>query len=322
MYDKIPLGAIPSTYDPRDYTVSMFVNVGAPATDDFTVADLPDIYDQGKFGMCVAFALSALKESQELKERKVRVRYSPGFIYANRKAGDYTGEGMQPREALQRLIEDGVCEYRSFPNVGTYADCWNALQKSNEDVRLSAKPQRIANYVRATTEAEIDAALKNLGPVAVTYAIYPSFYKCPGGMVPDVGLNETITGYHEMVIVGKRTINGQKRYYVQNSWGAGWGDKGRCYIPVDYKGFVEAWTVTDMAPINTRDVNLTSPVTLMNGRVVMGIRDIFESVLGGTVTWEQPNGKKGLVRAVIPAKSKSTIIEAAEGAGFIKVTTT
>lgn len=102
-YSIRPLGVRLSPPDHRDYPVSKLVPPPDRLPDRLVISPLPEVYDQNGYGMCVAFSLATIKEIQEWRERGYRTRYSPGFIYANRSDGDFQGEGMIPREALDRI---------------------------------------------------------------------------------------------------------------------------------------------------------------------------------------------------------------------------
>ena len=308
------LGVIPSKQDPRDYRVAAFVPVGDTFPTEYIVPYVPKIYDQGQYGMCVAFSCAAIKESQEYAERNIQKRYSPGFIYGNRKAGDYTGEGMEPREALKNLVTDGVPEYARFSTVGTYYECYSNIQIVKDQIYDYARPQVISSYVRIYTEQEAMTALTKLGPVLLTIAVYNSFYNPPStGIIPSVGLNESITGYHALTIVGWKMINGKKYWIVNNSWGTGWGKSGQCYIPVGYKGINEMWSITDVHPTAERTIEMAIPMQVLGaGYSVLPFRPIYEAI-GGTVTWGRTPTNKVWAQAVVPLPGKNVTIYSEEG---------
>lgn len=313
--EKRPLGALPSPQDQRDYTVAMFMPVAESFPAEYLVDRPPSIYDQGSTSMCVAFSLAALKEQHEYRERSIQTRYSPGFIYANRKETDYQGEGMYAREALARLVQDGVCPYSDMPITSNYQSC-RAWLEQKAAVREKAKPQRILSYVRAYNVADIKTMLMEMGPVALTIAVYPSFWQPPNGIVPELQPGESIQGYHAMVIVGWKIVNGREYWVVHNSWGTSWGDRGRCYIPADYKGVIECWGVTDYIPVSERGIWMDCPATILPpGRVVIPLRFVAEA-LNGTAEWD-PVARKAII--TVPPSIKAKVLELVVGNALLTV---
>lgn len=244
------LGALPSPRDDRDYKIAAFMPIGSSFPEEFILENKPDIYDQGSTSMCVAFSLSEVKEAQELKERNVRVRYSPGFIYANRKDYDYKGEGMFLREALKNLSVDGVVPFKDFDVLGDYPKCRKAFKDKYGVITKEASDQKILSYLSINTVDEVKTALMTLqSPIAACIAIYNSFYRLGSdGVAPDIKPYENIEGYHAVILVGWKVINGREYFTMQNSWGTGFGNKGTVYLPVDYKAITEKWSITDFIP--------------------------------------------------------------------------
>ena len=52
------------------------------------------------------------------------------------------------------------------------------------------------------------------------------------GIVPIPGASERSVGGHAVLAVGYD--DRKEHVIVRNSWGAGWGDKGYCYLPYRY----------------------------------------------------------------------------------------
>ena len=238
-YAGRPLGVRLSPPDSRDYPVSKLVPTPDKLPDRFAISPLPEVYDQNGYGMCVAFSLATIKEVQVWKERGVRTRYSPGFVYANRNDEDYQGEGMVPREALKKMIKDGVCTYDSFPYMSLVYDLKDKLGPVWAGCFEEAKPQRIKSFARLYSTADVKSALTQLGPVMICIPVYTSFY--PGGdlPLPDIS-REDLLGFHAMTVMGWK----DDRWIVRNSWGGEWGDKGNCTLPFNYP-IDELWSITD-----------------------------------------------------------------------------
>jgi C1A family cysteine protease len=253
------MGYIPSPPDLRDYAVEAFLPthidlIRFPV--EYRVPEVVPVKDQDGVGQCVAYTLATIKQAQETREKRVPApSYSTNFIYGDRADGDYQGDGMMPREALAELVRDGVPtedEFaREFDGVRhplawvqvkaireQYPDAWTRLQEKG-------KPQRILKYVRARTERQIKAALMHLGPCLIAIDVHESFFQTgKDGLIPPP--SGQVVGGHAMTLIGWRA---DRRWVIQNSWGPGWGDRGFCYLPVNYPGIREVWTVTDQTAL-------------------------------------------------------------------------
>lgn len=238
-YTGRPLGVKPSPPDDRDYPVSKLVPAPDQTPTEFIVAPLPEVYDQNGYGMCVAFGLATIKEIQEWKERGIRTRYSPGFIYANRNEEDHQEEGMVPRQALNKLLKDGVCSYHGFPYLDVVPNLKEKLQPVWAACFENAKSQRIKAYARLYTPHDVKSALMQLGPVLICIPVYPSFYSGGDLALPDMSWEYKL-GAHAMTIIGWKN----DRWVIRNSWGSDWGHEGNCTMPFNYPIY-EMWSITD-----------------------------------------------------------------------------
>lgn len=299
-YTKIPCPVEPSPPDERDYKLNQFVCMapGEEIPEEYIVPYVPSVRDQGNTGMCMAFSLASIKEYQEWKERGLRVRYSPGFIYAQK---TFTAqEGMIPRFDLGVLRRNGVCEFGQFPSIGKYEVVKDKFDLLDEQVKKDAKKQKIKSYIRLNNEYEIKKAVMELGPVLLAIDIYPSFHRTySNGIVRDIKNSEKRSGGHAMVIVGWSIINERTYWHVLNSWGDDWANDGFCFIPVDYKGIMEVWGITDQTLYNLEIImQLENKNMYANGekiemdvapfalddRTYVPVRHPFEA-LGCNVTW-------------------------------------
>lgn len=321
-FKERPLGVIPSPQDIRDYNITAVVPVRAEFPPEFVCQNLPDIYDQNGYGMCVAFSVAAIKEAQEFKERGRKVRYSPAFIYGNRAPEDYQGEGMIPREALRSVYRYGVVENEKLPGMGHYPECRDMVKNMNPVIFSTGVEQKINTYMRLNTVDEVKTALMDLGPVLLTIAVYNSFYSVPrNGIVPPVKTEESIQGYHAMTAVGWKKIDNQDYYIVHNSWGTNFGDNGKCYIPIDYKGLNELWSVTDYVRSTvTKEIDMGVPMQVLPlGRTVLPFRAIYEA-LGANVEWGRlPNGKIW-AQATVPTSTVPVVVYTEQDNSIMKVT--
>ena len=82
-------------------------------------------------------------------------------------------------------------------------------------------------------------------PIVFGATLYPSFETTgPDGKVPMPKPSEDPLGGHCMTVYGYDDT--KAAFWVQNSWGASWGDGGRCWIPYDMweQGYImEQWVM-------------------------------------------------------------------------------
>ncbi|PGT51232.1 peptidase C1 [Bacillus cereus] len=191
----------------------------------------PEIRSQGKFGTCVPFATTALREYYIAKDAGARgtdITYlSPSYIYYPNGSKD----GMYFESAFQILKQEGVPPeterlYDLNPeNTNQFKEPLTSLQQKN------AVPYKISSYqaIRQTNLiAGIKQALANQDPVLVGIHVYPNFDATPvSGIVPPVTEKKS-RGGHALVVVGYDEKN--EWFIVRNSWGTKFGDHGHVYM--------------------------------------------------------------------------------------------
>jgi hypothetical protein len=269
MFDfrKIPNGVLLSPEDSRDYTINKFkVAAAFQLPNEYTIPYVPDVQNQYFSSMCVAFSLAGLKQSQEWKERGIKKRYSPAFIYANREITDWQGEGMYPREALKRL-KYGTCEFSDFDIVDSYPICKAILNQRINQLLPLALPQKTYAYAKLRNTQEIKQCLYEFKtPVLVCIDVYDSFYNTgKDGIVSSPSGNNN--GGHAMIAVSWVKKNGKEYMGVLNSWGKDFGDSGVIYIDNDTYKFTECWTVVDQNP--QQELNKATEILLTIGNKKM-----------------------------------------------------
>lgn len=241
---NIPLNAIPSPPDNRDYPLAKLTAEKPEFPEEYETPYPGEVKYQGPIGSCVAHSLAYMREITEARQTGVFKPFSVGYIYGNRKGtldGTLGREGMIPRDALKNLQRYGDVLYEDFPVNDKYQVVKELIEQNTGYYEKQAEPYRITAYCRLYTTDEIKAAVIELGSVTAMFKIYPSFYKTSkDGVVPNPDPDEQFVGYHQMTILGWRG----DRWKVLNSWGADWANKGRCYIKMDFP-IVEYWASTD-----------------------------------------------------------------------------
>lgn len=191
----------------------------------------PAVRSQGKFGTCVPFATTALREYYIAKDAGARgtdITYlSPSYIYYPNGPKD----GMYFGSAFQILKQEGVPPeterlYDLNPeNTNQFKEPLTSLQQKN------AVPYKISSYQairQANMIADIKQAVANQDPVLVGIHVYPNFDATPtSGIVPPVTEKKS-RGGHALVVVGYDETN--QWFIVRNSWGTKFGDQGYAYM--------------------------------------------------------------------------------------------
>lgn len=227
----------PSPDDQRDYRIDDVMRAAPPLPEEYRTEGKIAIMNQGASSMCVAFACAAAMGYGELKydASKDHHDYSRGYIYGNREANQYQGEGMIMREALRQLNHYGDCLHDDFDVWDSYAECKRAVESDKKNLDEKASPYKIVNYFRLYGEDEIKRALIQQGAVIMSIPVYSGFGKHI--QLPKKG--EQSKGGHCMCCVGWN----KEGWILANSWSTTFGDKGYCYLPYDYPA-QEWWGLT------------------------------------------------------------------------------
>ena len=252
--EKYPVcGALESPYDERDYQLNSLIMKAVRLPDEYIVPIPAIIADQQSSGTCVSCSLAQIKHSQELEELGDGRMFSAAYIYSNRKDTDYQGSGMYPREALQNLVEYGICHEDDFHGYDTYEyeELHRQYLENKQILDRKAKPYRIASYYRLNDVEEVKTALYTIGYINACYPVYKCLYKpnTEGYVEYNKLLRGKNYGGHAMTVCG--WSDKKQALAVINSWGKEYGtgiegiaDGGCIWIPYDYE-FTEAWAVVD-----------------------------------------------------------------------------
>lgn len=232
-----------SSYDIRDYTIKASSNF--PET--FSVDILPPIKNQWSQSTCVAHALSSAIEYHHQRQHGFYVPFSTEFIYGFRSNGDYVGDGMDVRDALNTILKYGDVYEEDCKGNHNYKKAMENVSKDIDHLKELAYPHRISGYFKINTVDELKTALMSHGVVVVSMRVYDGHR-----LVKDVYTYDNTKDYgsHCVFIYGWN----KKGWLVQNSWGKWYGWDGRFIIPFDFK-FTQMWGITD----NITDGNIIKP---------------------------------------------------------------
>lgn len=198
------------------------------------VSRCPLVYDQGDLGSCTANALAL---AIIIMEATNNFRPSRQFIYYNERALENSiaeDAGADEWDGLLYVSKNGVCSEATWPyNVKQFA------VKPPQAAFDEAKKHICTGITNIPKDANflthIKMALAAGYPVTCGFVVYSSFESAAvakTGLVPMPKNNEKCLGGHEVCIVGYD--DSKQQLIIQNSWGADWGDHGRCYFSYDF----------------------------------------------------------------------------------------
>jgi C1A family cysteine protease len=240
--------------DNRDYKFasSPLFTVEAPKVFDWT-ADMSPVKDQGSLGSCVGFALTAMKEWQEVREkRKERKVYgvtlrdvtnlSEAWVYWNAKQIDpWPGvEGTSIRYAMKVLQKQGVPPEYSWEYNDDYP---GGPQKSAPKLAIWGM---IGSYWRVESLKELKKAL-TVQPVPIGIACFKEILSVgSSGVIPMPANPNKVLGGHAICCVG--FDDNKQLLKFKNSWSSKWGQNGYGYLTYEYadKYLLDAWSCFDL----------------------------------------------------------------------------
>lgn len=261
MNDSFGTGALPSSFDVRDYTLLMKTNVRQIIPQEFCLKPIL-IKNQSIKPTCVAHALSSIIEYHNFQQSDKIQQFSTEFIYGCRKSDDYMGNGMYLKDGLKVIQKYGDVIKTLLPNNNNVAEAVKNVQKNATVLFEQAFPNRISAYYRIHNEEELKYSLIHDGPVAAGIKIYKSL-SLDRNYVYKYNKCKNYSG-HAVMIIGWTKDN----WIIQNSWGKNWGDKGLFYIPIDNsfkEVFFEVYGITDnivnlKVPEDKKVIQITYPI--------------------------------------------------------------
>jgi hypothetical protein len=249
-----PLNLMRDIPDSRDYKLNAdIVGDGTLPFIDHTDKMSP-VKNQGHLGSCVGFAVTAMKEWQELIEHEKEVaegkKYrrqdeydlSEAWVYWNCKKIDPwpNSEGTSIRCAMQVLNKIGIPCEKAYP----YSDQYEGSPKSW--AKLIAKWGLIDSYWRCSNLNDLKVGLQS-GPVVIGIACFEDIFLVgSNGIVSYPSNPDNILGGHAICVVGYN--DNTKLVKFKNSWGKGWGENGYGYLTYEYiNDFMwDAWIAKDL----------------------------------------------------------------------------
>lgn len=210
-----------------------FAAMRIAASSDLT-PKMPPIWDQSVIGSCVGHGSArAFSFSHKLLTAK---DFMPSrlMIYFNaraRQGWQNQDSGCYIIDAVAELGRLGVCDEKLW-----VYDTRKVFTRPNAKAYEDAKKHQVTKAYKVDNSdgRSIRIALSNGFPVVFGSLVYSGIETLTYNnyVLPAPKKGERPIGGHCMTITGHSDAD--KLYLVDNSWGVGWGRKGRCKIPYDY----------------------------------------------------------------------------------------
>jgi C1A family cysteine protease len=199
------------------------------------------VRDQGSLGSCTGFAICGMVNYLHPNEL-----HSPLFTYyVEREMRGWIKEdsGAYIRDGIKSMRSHGAAPEKAWPYV-----IKRFKWKPTKAATAAAQLDLVGSYARLDSLLDMQTCLAQGFPFVFGFTVYNSF------MHRDVAR----TGVAQMPLDGEAPIGGHavmavgydqttQRFLVQNSWGAGWGQRGFFTLPFRYVGDPDLtddiWTV-------------------------------------------------------------------------------
>lgn len=242
---------IPDYYDSRDYKLTDLIPLRAiRIPKEYESPRAPFVYDQGESFECASCAYNYIRYLQEsdteIGGSGIDTKFSTSFNYANR-PDEENFEGMYLRTVCSKG-RDGSIPWEVFPGFHTLAKCKMEFQKNKLKWLEMAKPFKISYYYQCTTREQVQQAIIECKGVIAGIFVLDCIYdvNASGIVQYNPGKDTKNYGGHAIAIVGWKTDDyGNLWWIAQNSWGEGYGNGGRFYLPEKFPWMGSPYAIAD-----------------------------------------------------------------------------
>lgn len=247
------------------------------------------VEDQGHLGSCVANAVVGALEHQQRRQGKPPVDLSRMFVYyhARKMSGDEQIDcGTTIAKGMAALLAFGAPPEAAWPY-----DPANFARRPPDSLEEQARSNTPAEYARVEGLEHIKGSLARRCPVVFAASLPERCYEEAGrtGVMPqpteaELAPIRTMNGRHALLLVGYDTGDGV--FFVRNSWGESWGDRGYCRMTIDtFEASMAASTAWILGKLEASGDFTVERPSLSVKPVEGGVRD-----LGGKIRDEIRSG--------------------------------
>lgn len=219
--------------DQRDYHLALAVPP-ASLPPQFTLPNLPDVFDQGELGSCTANAIANAYLYDLIKQQGATFIPSRLFIYYNERVLENSigfDSGASIRDSVKAIASKGVCPESFWPY-----DIPKFTILPTPSCFLIGNGHRAIRYSRLIQSLnQLKASLVSGYPFVFGFSVYESFESeatAHTGVVTPPQLSEALMGAHAGLAIGYN--DAAQRFFVMNSWGKEWGQGGFFTMPYSY----------------------------------------------------------------------------------------
>jgi len=228
------MGYRPDLPDQRDYFYAASIPQETPPKADMR-QHMPPIYNQGTLGCCVAHAVVAMCQYNQIFQKKSWLWTSSRlFQYFNtRRLMGTTAydSGSGVRDGIKAAADFGIVDEVKWPY-----DIPKFTEPPPGPVYTEASRHLVKRYERVPS---LLPQMKNIiarhHPIAAGLMLYTTAYAqdvLRTGDIPMPPLKDTPWGGHCVVLCGYDDASA--RFIFRNSWGTGWGASGYGTLPYEY----------------------------------------------------------------------------------------
>lgn len=223
--------------DSRDYKSVRRLSAPVQLPSEFELEKQIPIYDQLDIGSCVANSAASCYRFESAQVIG-NFSFDPSrlFVYYNaRKIQGWEKEdsGAYIRDGFKAMNKWGLADEKVWPYVTR-----DFAKEPNSQVYSDGLNNVIVKYARVSqTETAIKETLLSGAAVSFGFNVYSSFMygSWPGktpAIMPLPKSSEQLLGGHAVTIIGY--ADSKKCFLIQNSWGTGWGDNGKFWMPYSF----------------------------------------------------------------------------------------
>jgi len=263
--------------DPRNLQYDELV-FGTPSNipESGDVEDKPVTFNQSHTSSCTCQGAAGV--IYQMEKMLVSPRYAFNVIRHDSK---YSSSGLTwgayMADPFKLQVNEGICDFRLAPNDDVSSDSEFLRLNVTEEMQRNADKNKGGAYAflanTGTDLDKFDSVVRFLAlerrPVCVAVKWHKGFNNArKTGIVPAKPDSSNAVG-HVMMAVAWKKIDGHEYIGFRNSWGEGWGDNGRVWLP---KGFVHIYSAMGyLPPKRFEEIRIETPVKKSKKGVVRNL---------------------------------------------------